>query len=64
MRAALRGIADSRILVELETLGGGDACCVTRRIALILDGGQLVEVADPGAPDGERSSQTEPSSPG
>jgi hypothetical protein len=64
MRAALQGIADGRILVELESLGGDAACCVARRIALVLDGGQLVEVADPGAPDAERTSQTEPSSPG
>jgi hypothetical protein len=64
MRAALRGIADGRILVELESLRGGATCCVTRRIALVLDGGQLVEAADPGAPDAERTSHAEPSSPG
>ena len=64
MRAALRGIADGRILVELESLGGGATCCVTRQIALALEGGQLVEVADPGVPDAERTSQAEPASPG
>jgi hypothetical protein len=63
-RAALQGIADGRILVELESLSAGAACCVTRRIALVLDSGQLVEVADPGASDAERTSQAEPASPG
>jgi hypothetical protein len=64
MRAALRGIADGKILVELESLGAGAACCATRQIALVLDGGQLVEAAKPGTPDAERTSQAEPSSPG
>jgi hypothetical protein len=61
MRAALRGIADGKILVELESLGAGAACCATRQIALVLDGGQLVEAAEPGTPDAERTSQAEPS---
>jgi hypothetical protein len=63
-RAALRGIADGKILVELESLGAGAACCAKRQIALVLDGGQLVEAAEPGTPDPERTSQAEPSSPG
>jgi hypothetical protein len=64
LRAELKGIVDRRILVELEALDGGAACCATRRTAFALEGGQLVEVADPGAPDVERTSQTEPPSPG
>lgn len=64
LRADLRGIADRRILLELEALDGGAACCATRRTAFALEGGQLVEVADPGAPDVERTSQAEPPSPG
>lgn len=64
LRVHLRGIADRRILVELEALDGGAACCATRRTAFVLDGGQLVEVADPGARDVERTSEAEPSSPG
>ncbi len=64
VRAALRGIADRKILVELEALDGGAACCATRQTAFVLDGGQLVEVADPGASDAERTGRAEPSSPG
>jgi hypothetical protein len=61
--AALRGIADGRILLELEALDGDAVCCATRRTAFVLKRGQLVET-DPGAPDSERTSQAEPSSPG
>lgn len=64
LRADLQGIADRRILVELEALDGGAACCATRRTAFALERGQLVEVADPGAPDVERTSQAERSAPG
>lgn len=64
LRADLRGIADRRILLGLEALDGGAACCATRRTAFALERGQLVEVADPGAPDVERTSQAERSSPG
>ena len=49
VRADLQGIADGRILVELEALDGGAACCARRRAAFALEKGQLVEVADPGA---------------
>ena len=61
LRADLQGIADRRILVELEALDGDGACCATRGTAFALERGQLVEVADPGA---ERTSQAERSSPG
>jgi hypothetical protein len=57
VRADLQGIADGRILVELEALDGGAACCARRRAAFALEKGQLVEVADPGAASLEPASQ-------
>lgn len=62
LRADLQGIADRRILVELEALDGEDTCCTTRRTAFTLQNGQLVETTDPGAPDPERTGQAEKSS--
>jgi hypothetical protein len=64
VQAALRGIADGRILLQLDALDGDAVCCATRRAAFVLEGGQLVETRDPGAPDSERTSQAGPSSPG
>jgi hypothetical protein len=64
LRAALRGIDDGRILVELEALDRDAACCATRRTAFVLDGGQLVELPDAGARDAGQTSQAGPSSPG
>jgi hypothetical protein len=54
-RAGLRGIADGRILVELEALDAEAGCCTTRPTAFVLDGGQLVETPDQGAPGSERT---------
>jgi hypothetical protein len=62
-RAALRGIAQNRILVELEALDGNAVCCETHRTAFVLDRGQLVEMPDAGTPDSERTSQAGPPSP-
>jgi hypothetical protein len=64
LRADLQGIADGKILVELEALDGGAACCATRRAAFALEDGQLVEVDDPGAASLERTSEAETPSPG
>jgi hypothetical protein len=64
VRADLQGIADGRILVELEALDGGAACCARRRAAFALEKGQLVEVADPGAASLEPASQAERGSSG
>lgn len=64
VRAALRGIADGRILVELAASDGDAVCCATRRTAFVLDGGQLVEMPEQGAPDSERTSQAGRSTPG
>jgi hypothetical protein len=63
-RAHVQGIADGQILVELESPAGGAACCARRRAAFALQGGQLVEVEDPGAPSLERTSGAETPSPG
>jgi hypothetical protein len=63
-RAHVQGIADGEILVELESLTGDAACCARRRTAFALQGGQLVEVDDPGAPGLERTSGAETPSPG
>jgi hypothetical protein len=64
LRADLQGIADGKILVELESLAGGATCCARRRAAFALDNGQLVEVDDPGAAGLERTSGAETPSPG
>jgi hypothetical protein len=64
LRADLQGIADGKILVELESLGGGTTCCARRRSAFALQDGQLVEVEDPGAAGLERTSGAETLSPG
>jgi hypothetical protein len=64
VHAALGGIADGRILVELEALDGNAVCCATRRTAFVLDGGQLVEMPDQGAPESERTGGAGSSSPG
>jgi hypothetical protein len=56
-RAALQGISEGRILVELEASDGNAGCCATRRTAFVLEGGQLVEMPDQGAPESERTSQ-------
>jgi len=64
LRADLQGIADGKILVELEALDGGAACCARRRTAFALDNGQLVEVGDPGAAGLERTSGAATPSPG
>ena len=64
LRADLQGIADGKILVELEALDGGAACCATRRAAFALENGQLVEVDDPGAASLEQTSEAETPSPG
>ena len=63
LRADLRGIADGRILVELEALDGGATCCARRRTAFALENGQLVEVDDPGAASLEPASQAARPSP-
>jgi hypothetical protein len=49
LRADLQGIADGKILVELEALDGGATCCATHPTAFALENGQLVEVDHPGA---------------
>jgi hypothetical protein len=64
LRADLRGIAEGRILVELEALDGGANCCARRRTAFALQNGQLVEVGDPGAASLEPPSPAERPSPG
>ena len=64
LRADLQGIADGRILVELEALDGGATCCATRRTAFALENGQLVEVDDPGAAGLDRTSEAGSHSPG
>jgi hypothetical protein len=64
LRADLQGIADGKILVELESLDGGATCCARRRTAFALDNGQLVEVDDPGAAGLERTGGAETPSPG
>ena len=64
LRADLQGIADGRILVELEALDGGATCCATRRTAFALENGQLVEVDDPGAAGLDRTSEVGSHSPG
>jgi hypothetical protein len=64
VRAELQGIADGRILVELEALAGGATCCARRRTAFALDNGRLIEVDAPGASGPERTTQTEWSPPG
>jgi hypothetical protein len=64
LRADLQGIADGRILVELEALDGGAACCAKRRTAFALRNGQLVEVDGPGAASLEPASQAERASSG
>lgn len=46
-RADLEGIADQRIVVELEVPDANDACCATRRDAFALERGELVEVSGP-----------------
>ena len=63
-RADLQGIAEGRILVELETLEGGASCCARYRTAFALEDGQLVEVDDPGAASMEPASQGESHAPG
>lgn len=63
VRADLQGIADGRILVELEALDGGASCCSSRRTAFTLENGQLVEVADPGAAGLEPASAAARASP-
>lgn len=57
VRADLQGIADGKILVELEALDGGTTCCATHRTAFVLEKGQLVEVDRPGAASLERTGQ-------
>jgi hypothetical protein len=63
VRADLQGIADGRILVELEALDGDASCCASRRTAFALEKGQLIEVDDPGAASLEPASQAERPSP-
>jgi hypothetical protein len=63
VRADLQGIADGKILVELEALDGGASCCASRRTAFALENGQLVEVDDPGAASLEPASQAARPSP-
>jgi hypothetical protein len=60
VRAELQGIAHGRIVVELEALDGGATCCARRQTAFALDNGQLIEVADPDAPDPERTTEAAP----
>jgi hypothetical protein len=64
LRADVQGIADGKILVELESLGGGATCCARRRTAFALQGGQLIEVDDPGAAGLEPTSGAGTPSPG
>jgi len=64
LRAHLQGIADGKILVDLESLAGGASCCARRRTAFALQDGQLVELDDPGAAGLERTSGAEIPSPG
>ena len=64
LRAALRGIDDGRILVELEALDRDAACCATRRTAFVLDGGQLVELPAARGRDAGQTSQAGPTPPG
>jgi len=53
LRADVRGIVDRAIVLDLQALDAGEACCETRRAAFVLREGQLVEVKDPaGAPGG------------
>jgi hypothetical protein len=59
LRADLQGIAEGKILVELEALDGAAVCCARRRTAFALDNGQLVEVDHPGAASLERTSEAE-----
>ena len=63
VRADLQGIADGRILVELEALDGDASCCASRRTAFALEKGQLIEVDAPGAASLEPASQAERPSP-
>jgi hypothetical protein len=59
LQADLQGIADGRIVVELQALDGGASCCAKRRTAFALQNGQLVEVDDPGAASLKPASQHE-----
>jgi hypothetical protein len=64
LRAEIHGIVDGAILVDLQALDGGAACCETHRTAFALKEGQLVEVEDLAGPDPERTDRTIGSSPG
>jgi hypothetical protein len=55
--AEIRGIVDRSIVVDLQSLGGGEVCCETRRAAFVLKEGQLVEVDDAAGARQGRSSQ-------
>jgi hypothetical protein len=64
VRADLQGIADGKILVELEALDGGATCCATHRTAFALEKGRLVEVDHPGAASLDWTSPAEKPLPG
>jgi hypothetical protein len=64
LQARLQGIADGKILVDLESLAGSATCCARRRTVFVLQDGQLVEVDGPGAASLERTSGAETPSPG
>ena len=63
-RAEMQGIADGAIVVDLQALDGGAACCEIRRAAFALKEGQLIEVGDLAGSDRERTHQTTGSAPG
>jgi hypothetical protein len=64
LRADLQGIADGKILLEIEVLHGDAACCARRPAAFALENGQLVEIDHPGGASLERTSEAERPSPG
>lgn len=63
VRADLQGIADGRILIELEAPDESGSCCARRRTAFALAKGQLIEVGDPGAANLEPAGQAAQPSP-
>jgi hypothetical protein len=63
-RAAMQGIIDGAIVVDLQAMDGGAACCEARRAAFALKEGELVEVGDLAGSERERTHQTSGSAPG
>jgi hypothetical protein len=63
-RAAMQGIVDGAIVVDLQAMAGGAACCESRRAAFALKEGELVEVGDLAGSEREPTHQTSGSAPG